>query len=287
MSLWRAPIIAALCLLLGACSAVRLGYGQAPTLTYWWLDRYVDFNDQQTPRVRDAIDAWFAWNRRTQLTDYADLLARAASEVPADTSAARTCEWFAELQRRVDRGVEHGLPAAAELALTLTPAQIQHIESRYASNNDEFRKDYLQPDRAVRHNEAVERAVERAETIYGSLGAAERNRIARVVAESPFDPELWLSERVRRQQELLQALRRITGTPTSREQAQAALQAYVDHVRDSPRENYRRYSERLIRYNCEAGAALHNVTTPAQRQVALQKIRGWEADLRALAAAPP
>ena len=45
--------------------------GTAPDLVYWWLDRYIDFNDTQTPRVHEAIKQWFAWHRRSQLPDYA------------------------------------------------------------------------------------------------------------------------------------------------------------------------------------------------------------------------
>src|SRR5580765_4822032 len=51
----RSLIIGAVLALLGACSALRIGYGAAPDLVYWWLDGYVDFDDTQTPRVREAI----------------------------------------------------------------------------------------------------------------------------------------------------------------------------------------------------------------------------------------
>ena len=52
---FRSVIIAALLVSLGGCSALRIGYGTAPDLVYWWVDRYVDFNGAQTPKVREAI----------------------------------------------------------------------------------------------------------------------------------------------------------------------------------------------------------------------------------------
>ena len=64
-------------LLLGGCSAVRVGYNQAPTLAWWWLDGYMDFDATQAPKVKDTLAQWFAWHRSTQLPDYADLLAAA------------------------------------------------------------------------------------------------------------------------------------------------------------------------------------------------------------------
>ena len=46
----------ALLLALSGCSAVKLGYANAPSLAYWWLNDYVEFSDAQTPKVRDALD---------------------------------------------------------------------------------------------------------------------------------------------------------------------------------------------------------------------------------------
>ena len=63
----------------------------------------------------------------------------------------------------------------------------------------------------------------------------------------------------------------------------AALRAYMAHLWRSPREPYRRYQEKLESYNCSFAARVHNSTTPAQRQAAAAKFKGWEADLRALA----
>jgi hypothetical protein len=53
---------------------------------------------------------------------------------------------------------------------------------------------------------------------------------------------------------------------------------------NSPRADYRRYAQALSQFNCQLSADLHNATSPAQRQVLVQKLKGWEADLRALAA---
>ena len=288
MPRFRSFIIVVLCSLLAltsGCSALRIGYGTAPDLVYWWLDGYVDFSDAQTPRVREAVAQWFAWHRRTQLPDYAAQLARAQTEVLADTSAARVCEWQVEVIRRASTAFDRAAPAAADLMLTITPQQIQHIERRYAKGNDEFRDRYLQRDLRKRSQEALKRTIDRAETLYGRLDDGQRTRIADALARSPFDPELWLAERRQRQQEVLQMLRKLTGEAATLDQAQAALRVYVERLERSPREAYRRYSERLADFNCAVAANLHNGTSPAQRRAAAQKLAGWEADLRSIAAA--
>ena len=285
---FRSLIIVALCGLLGlgsGCSALRIGYGTAPDLVYWWLDGYVDFDSSQSPRAREAIRQWFAWHRTTQLPDYAAQLSRAQAEVLADTSAARVCEWQAEVVKRAQVAFERIAPAAADLMLTVTPTQVRHLEQRYAKYNAEFRDDFLQPDPRKRAEKTLERAVDRAEMLYGRLGDTQRSRIAELLARSPFDAEAWLAERRARQQEMVQILRRPSAEGLTREQALAALRAYVKRLRQSPREGYRRYGERLAEFNCSFAASLHNATHTAQRRVAAQRLAGWEGDLRAIAAA--
>lgn len=276
----------ALCLALlmaSGCSALRFGYNQAADFTYWWLDGYIDFSETQTPQVRDALAAWFAWHRATQLPDYANLLARAQTEAMADSTPARVCEWWGLVSTRIGTGLEQGVPAAADVMLTISARQIQHIERRYAKANEEFRDDFLQGDPVKRRKASIERAIERAELLYGKLDDAQREQVARSVTQSPFDADLWFAERKRRQQDALQMLRRIAAEGASRDEAQAALRAYMERAVRSPREEYRRYSEKLSDYNCAFAARLHNSTSLVQRQAAAQKLKGWEADLRALA----
>ena len=278
--------VVSLSALLGGCSALRIGYSTAPDLVYWWLDGYIDFNNTQTPRAREAIQQWFAWHRRTQLPDYAAQLARAQTEVLADTSAARVCEWQAEVVKRAQTAFDRIAPAAADLMLSVTPEQIKYLDQRYAKYNAEFRDDFLQPDPRKRAEENLKRTVDRAETLYGRLDDAQRARIAEGLTRSPFDAEVWFAERRQRQLEALQMLRKLTAEKASREQALAELRGYAERIERSPREGYRRYSARLAEFNCGFVASLHNATTAAQRRTAAEKLAGWEGDLRAIAAAP-
>jgi Family of unknown function (DUF6279) len=293
MSVWnvvsRLRIIVVMGLLAGllaGCSAIRFGYNQAPDLLFWWLDGYADFDDAQSLRVRDGLAQWFAWHRRTQLPDYAGLLVRAQAELPADTTPQRVCRWWDDLRQRGERAAEQALPFAAEVMPTLKPAQIQHIERRYARINGEFRDDFLDKDPVRRQERSVQRAVERAEFLYGSLDAEQRALVARLVTASPFDADAWYAERLQRQQEALQMLRRLSTENAPRDTALATLRAYGERMARSPREPYRRYQEKLETYNCAFAASLHNATTPAQRQAAVAKLKGWEADFRALSATP-
>ncbi len=270
---------------------VRLAYDQAPHLTYWWIDGYVDSQGDQTPRLREAIDRWFVWHARTQLPEYAALLARAQREVIAPITPAAMCAWAAEAERRIDLALEAAVPGAAELMLTLTPAQLQHIERRMAKGNDEIRADFLQADAAERRAASLKRVVERFERIYGRLDATQRERLAALLATSSFEPERWLAERRLRQREILQTLAAVSvaGGSADRnaalQQAQAAARVLAERTTRSPRADYRAYQQRLVHDNCQLAATMHNAMTPSQRQAARAKFKGWEEDLRALSAA--
>jgi hypothetical protein len=270
--------------LLSGCGATRFLYGQAPELSFWWLDGYVDFNEAQTPRAREVINDWFRWHRATQLPDYAQFLARLQPQALERVSPGQVCRLYDEAWGRLDPMLERALPMAVETVQSLTLQQITHIERKYAKVNKEFRADYLQSDPEERLKKSVDRAVDRAEMLYGSLDDAQHEMLAKGVAASPFDPQLWLGERMLRQQDALKTLRRLVTEHSPPDQTLAALRVLVQHVQRSPREVYTSYQARLYEYNCNLAAQLHNSTSREQRLAAVKKLKSWEEDARSLAA---
>jgi hypothetical protein len=288
-------IIVALCCLplwLGACSAARWGYGQGPTLAYWWLDGYVDFDEAQSLRVREDLDAWFEWHRRTQLPDYAGLLARARAEVLEPVTAAQLCRWNDGVAKQVDTALAQALPALSEWALTLTPAQLTHLERQYAKANAKTAEEQkLQRAAPERQSAALQRAQERAQNLLGKLNEPQRARLQRGIAEAPLDAALWLEERKARQQDILGVLRRVQSLATSKapadaarakSEAQAGLRAITVHWRQSPRESFRALQRQAATHNCQLAADVINLSTPTQRNHAAEKLKGWEEDVRVL-----
>ncbi len=274
----------ALATLLSGCGAVRFAYGQGPDLAYWWLDGYADFNDEQTPRARDALAQWFRWHRATQLPDYAQFLVRLQAQATEPVTASQVCRLYDEAWGRLDPMIDRALPAAVETVRSLTLAQVAHIERKYAKVNIEFRDDYLQADPAERLEQSIKRAVNRAETLYGKLDDAQRSLLARAIEVSPFDPQLWLQERMLRQHDVVRTLRRLVHERAPADQTLAALRVLVAHAQRSPRESYLDYQSRLGQYNCKLAAELHNSTSREQRLAAVKKLKSWEEDARSLAA---
>lgn len=269
---------------LTGCSALRLGYANGPTLAWIWIDGYLDFSRAQSPEVQRRLDNWFAWHRSTQLGEYATLLAAAQTEITEPTTAAGACRWADRVRDAMDPAVQRAVADFAELVPGLSEPQFRHLERRYGKIIDEMRSDFLQADAADRLKQSFKRAVERAEQLYGSLDEAQLRIIRKGVAESPFNPELWLAERQRRQKDVLQTLRKLQADKADLPQRVAALKGLMERTERSPNAEYRAYQVKLTDYNCAFAAQIHNSASPAQRQKARDKLRGWEEDARALMA---
>jgi Family of unknown function (DUF6279) len=270
--------------LLQACSAVKLAYNQAPDLTYWWLDSYVDFNEQQTPKAREEIAKFFAWHRTSQLPKVVTLLQKSQALAPTNLSAAQTCALFDEARSLYDAATDKVLPTAADLLPTLGPEQLQHLQRKYKKNNDEYVRDYITGKAEERDAKRLKQAIQRSEMIYGKLDEAQIAAIQRTIQKSSFNAVLSMKERERRQQDALDMLARLVADKPPPQQVQASLRAYLYRSLNSPDVVYRGYAQTMVKESCESFAALHATTTPEQRAYAVQTLKGYEADMRILAA---
>lgn len=280
----RRWIIAALLLALAGCSALRVSYNQGPTLAWWWIDSQFDFDAEQRPAVRSAIDHWFAWHRRSQLPEIADTLAGLRALAAGPVTPTQVCAIWDDLQQRMLRWYERVLPEMAAPARALGTAQFDHLAAKQAKDFERLRKDFLQPDPVERRRAQLERTVERFENLYGSLTTAQKRRIAEALAVSPFDAERWIGERRQRQRDQLDTLRRIAAEQPDDTQTIALLRALGADAVASPRLAYRAHHDAVMRANCGFVAAVHNGISDDQRRTVIGNLQGWEDDLRALAA---
>lgn len=287
--LWRTLALAGTVLALAGCSALQLGYNQAPSLIYWWVDGYADLDDAQSARVRQDIDRLLAWHRQTELPAYAERLRQWRSLAAGDLSTEQVCAQTEVLRSAASRLIERGHEPMTRLALSLTPAQLQHLERHQAKGNESFEKDFLRGSAEQRLERRLERTVDRYETLYGHLSTAQVALVRQSLLDSPFDPARTLADRKARQAELLGLIRQWQAAqggrsavdgPAPRAAAQA-LQAWLQRGLLASTGND---AAAWVRQGCQAFAALHNSTSAAQRQHAQQEIRRYEDDVRALAA---
>lgn len=279
-------IIGALLLtLLAGCSALRLGYGQVPDLVYWWIDGYFDVSEAQQPRLRDELTRLHQWHRREELPRYAGLLQRVQQLATADVSTEQVCQVWDEVRGLSDRLAARALAPAAELALTLSAAQLSHAQRKFDKVNEDFMREHQRGSHAERHERRFKTAVERAETWYGRLDERQLGVLRGTIDNSGFDPRLSLQERRRRQQDVLATLRKLAAESATPAQSRAALNGLLQRSWESPEPRQRAYAERSRLEACANIALMHNHTSAEQRARLLKTLKGYEADLRALSGA--
>ena len=279
-------IIGALLLVFGlaGCSAIKLGYSTLPELSYWWLQGYVDFSDEQAPRVREELARLHAWHRANELPLLAETLARMATLAPGAVSAAQACGFEPEVRARLNALVLQAEPAIATLGATITGRQLRYLERRFARKNADWRAEHIEAPAAEQQEKRYREWLDRMESFYGTPDDAQRALLRDMVARSVYDPQLVLQERQRRQQDLLQVLRRLPHERLDTGAARALVHGWFERVQRSPDPAYRVYEEAVIQQLCRNVARLHESASAEQRARAARRLRAYERDLRELAA---
>ncbi|MEO6625758.1 MAG: DUF6279 family lipoprotein [Burkholderiaceae bacterium] len=274
-------------LLLPGCSAVKLAYNNLPELGYWWVDGYADLGEAQSLRVREDLGRLQRWHRTAELPRIAELLQKMQRLAPNDATTEQVCALFADVRTRFDASTAQAEPAAVSLAMSLSAPQLAHMEGKYAKANVEWRDEWGKGTDTDRQARRLKASIERSEQFYGTLEERQIAVLRNAIARSDFDPQLSYTERLRRQQDLLQTLRAISSaSPTPRPsaaQATGALRAYLDRSFNSPNPSYRAYAERAIQDSCRMVAEVHNATSPEQRERAARRLAAYERDARELA----
>lgn len=265
-----------------ACSTVRLSYGQGPMLTYWWMDSYVDFSSDQASPAKAALENWFDWHRSTQLTQYASLLASIAAQAKGSVSTPQVCDRMHQIEQGLLRGFEHAVPAMANIIHRFSPAQLRHLEMRFAKADDSLAADYLDRPTSEWQEKSLERWLENLTAFYGELNAQQRAKLAAALKAMPFDPQIWLKERRQRHAHIVATLQALKAKDADTQQIEAALSAFAVMAMQSPHDAYRVYRANLKQAQCELLARLHNEASADQRTRAVEKILHYEADMRAL-----
>ncbi len=274
----RILLAVAALLLLPACSAIKLGYQQLPTLSYWWLDSTVSFSGNQTAAAKEAIDKLHQWHRREELPGYAALLQRTAELSAGPVQPEQLCRVIDEVQARLDTLMRQAVAQAAPVAMALGPRQLSHMARHWEQQNEEWEKEWLQGDAEARMERRLDKALSRYNSFYGELSAAQISLIKTQLAQSPWTAEWGRRDRQRRQQDLLSSLQRIAQNNMTQAQAEAQLWGVWQRWLQPPDAGQRAVVQTLSQRACENLAQLHNTTTSEQRQRVARRLRAYERD---------
>ncbi len=266
---------------LTACSMARLGYQNGPALALWWIDGYLDLDDAQEAEARPLVRDWFAWHRGTQLPQYTRWLAVWRERAGGEVSAEEVCRWTTQVREALWTATEQALPAGARLLPTLKPAQVEHLAAEMADKLADERRERAPPSAEARRAAALERAIDRAEQLYGTVTDAQQRLLAEGVARAPMDAVQWLEDREQRQRRFVEALRAARSI-TEAGARLVALRGAANTLAQPADAQSAALQTRWQTHGCEMSARLHASTSPAQRQHLRERLSAWEEDLRAL-----
>lgn len=269
-------------LLLQGCSAIKLGYQQLPTLSYWWLDSAISFNDTQTDRTKEALNSVYRWHRQQELVTYLDLLQRGSELSQSPVQASQVCSVQADILNKMDRAMRVAITQAAPVVQMLGPRQLSHLARHQDSKNEDWDKQWLQGSDAERLERRLDRTLERYKSFYGELSAAQVALVKTQVSQSAWTPEWGRQERLRREQDLLSTLRQLAQTSAPTEQVEAALSGVWQRWFMPPDPAGRALVQKMTQQACDNLAQLHNTTSPEQRQRVARALRAYDRDIRDL-----
>lgn len=271
---------------LSACSAVKLSYNALPEVTYWWADAYGDFNGEQSLRLKQDLADLQAWHRTRELPRYRELLLNLERLTSTEPDAAQLCSLLPPARERLQALAEQSAPMIARLALSLSPAQLEHTAKKFAKNEAKLRSEWVELSPGELLDKRIEQYTDRAESLYGRLSAPQRQGLREALQASAFDPRIRLAEQQRRHQDMLDTLRRLRSAGANQAQAEQAWLAYLARALSPPVPAHREQQEHSVEEGCRIYAQLQRQATPEQRDKAAKRLRGWSNDVQALSQQP-
>jgi Family of unknown function (DUF6279) len=280
-------ISALLLVLMTGCSAIKLGYNNAPSIIYWWLDGYLDLNETQSLQVREGLTTLHTWHRSQALPVYADSLQKLQRLAPGNISPEQACTVATEVLTYMQQFGERSAEPLSTLTPTLRAEQLKYLAQQFEKRNKKWRGEWLDvtPEELSAHR--LQLAIDRVENLYGHLQESQRALLRQSIASSSFDASTSYRETLRRQQDILRILTEHSTSTERPAHIKAELLALIKRSLNSPDTTYRNQQEKLISEGCVTMAALHNSASTAQRRKALEVLKNYESDLQILAAQRP
>jgi len=209
-------------LLTAGCSAIDFAYNNAPSFVARELEDALDLDDAQRDQLDTGLQQFFSWHRQQELARYQQILDRAALNAADGITAPELLEFVDKLRLAWRRILEQAIDNIGDLALTLTPDQIENYQRYYRNDSEEY-DDYLEMSAQQREIFRIDRALKRLEKWFGPFDNAQLAKIRPRLQQLPEFYLAWIRFREARQQALVNALREASGKGLSHQQLKAIL----------------------------------------------------------------
>ena len=279
----RVMVIAALAALLVSCTFNKFAYNQADTVLAWFLNDYFDLDAKQKDDFQKRFERLHAWHRHEQLPEYAKFM-RTAKTRMQDGVSQDDVVWFRDgLRTRVRAAARQAAPDAVALLATLTPAQVENLQKKWAKDNRKYARERKLSGTADERYEAEgERMIKGLKEWLAPLTNEQENRVKAMVREVPLLDQQQYADRIRRQKEFLEILALRTSDP--QRFSERVTEWMVNWERGRPAE-YQRQLDQMWQKRADVFVAIDKMLTPEQRTASLNRLDTYASDFTQLATA--
>ena len=276
-------------LVLGACSAIKLGYNNSATFAHTYLTSKVDFDNDQSALMKTSLRGLVEWHRNNELPLLAEELQKARlvlapkGESLQPVTAAQVAALNQAIRTSLRRTADEAAPVIAKNMLGLWPNQIADIQEALNKSNQDYRDKRMASNAAERIKQSVERMAERFERWLGDLNPKQMARIEQWAKSAANNPEQNYEKRLKRQQVFMQlvsqsANRQIDQATLTREVSQL-LNDWQTPANASEKKDFELRQQAVV----DLVVDVLNAGNMEQRQNAAKRAASWAEDFQILA----
>lgn len=182
-------------LLLGACSGTTFVYNRLDFLVPWYVDDYVDLNQQQKQHLDGLLEPFLAWHRSRELPDYLKIL----ETIEGNLDRPQTPEMFAAVFNDFEsawlRLEGESLDWLFDLGAQLSDAQIAELMEELWERQDEYEEEYLERTDEEFFEDSYDTARDNAKEYLGPLSDAQRELLLEFSRSLLRSDRVWLQAR--------------------------------------------------------------------------------------------
>ena len=160
---------------LAGCSGTRLAYNHADTLVRWMADDYFALDGAQQEDFNERLVRFHAWHRSDELPRYSALMASAAGKLARGLTQPELSWAWDSVVARYRSMAAQAAPDLAPVLTTLTPAQFQRLEQKFAESNAEYARKHLSGGEAEQRERRDKRNLELMREWFGDLSGEQES----------------------------------------------------------------------------------------------------------------
>jgi len=265
---------------LAGCSGARLAYNNADTVLRWMADDYFALEGAQEQDFKQRLARFHAWHRSEELPRYSVLMTSAGDKLADGLTAGELLWAWESVKGRYRRMAAHAAPELAAVLVTLTPAQFERLDKKFAESDAEYAKKHLKGGETEQRERRDKRTLELIREWFGDLTGAQEAQLRIASTRLPLLYTLRLQNRQRRQAEFVGLLKTYR-TPAELE---PRLTHWLTEWEEGASPEYRSLSEQHRALYVQMLLDLDRGLTAAQRAHAAARCYEYAEIFRALAA---